>query len=248
MHARGSSDNFDLQRHGCTPVPCGLLLPPDLTLEDWAVVGRALGRQQHALQWRIGDWWNHPGHAYGARLALVSEDDWTGPAYSTCTNTASVCDKFETSRRRELLTFSHHTEVAHLPPHFADALLDWSEESVEITGKPRSVRALRQEKNRRLPQLAPRAFGSNEPVKSVALTIARAPEPDTRTLVLIPAAAAPRHEPEVQQQLGDQASEGSSTDREAKEVALAGIYAALRKPITAELREQLQQCLRVLMQ
>jgi len=79
MPAHESSDYFDLQHHGCMPVSCGLLLPPDLTLENWAAVGRALGRQQHAVQWRIGDWWNHPGHAYGDRLTLVTEDDWTGP-------------------------------------------------------------------------------------------------------------------------------------------------------------------------
>ena len=115
MHARGSSDYFDLQHHGCMPVSCGLLLPPDLTLEDWAAVGLALGRQQHALQWRIGDWWNHPRHAYGDRLAVVTGDDWTGPAYSTCANAGSVCRKFESSRRREVLTFTHHAEVAHLP-------------------------------------------------------------------------------------------------------------------------------------
>ena len=203
MRALGSSDYFDLQHHGCTPVSCGLLLPPDLTLEDWAVVGRALGRQQHALQWRIGDWWNHPGHAYGDRLALVTEDDWTGPAYSTCTNAASVCDKFESSRRRELLTFCHHAEVAHLPPHFADELLDWCEEPLAATGKPRSIRALREEKNRRLAQMAPRTFGSVESEKvAVALTIAPRYEPGSE-YALLPLPASPRHEPEVQEQLGE---------------------------------------------
>lgn len=203
MHARGSSDYFDLQRHGCTPVPCGLLLPPDLTLEDWAVVGRALGRQEHALQWRIGDWWNHPGHAYGARLAVVSEPDWPGPAYSTCTNVASVAGQFESSRRRELLTFSHHAEVMHLPPHLADEMLDWCEEPLAATSKPRSVRALREEKNRRVALLAPRTSGSNEPARSVALRIVRAPEPESSEYVLLPLPASPRHESEVQQLLGE---------------------------------------------
>jgi hypothetical protein len=95
--ARGSSD-YALQHLRCTPLSCGLLLPPDLTRDDWAAVGRALARQQHALQWRIGDWWNHPGHAYGDRMATVTVDDWMGPSYSTCANAGSVCDKFESSR------------------------------------------------------------------------------------------------------------------------------------------------------
>jgi hypothetical protein len=49
---------------------------------------------------RIGDWWNHLGHAYGARLAVVAGEVWIGPAYSSCANVASVCDKFERSRHR----------------------------------------------------------------------------------------------------------------------------------------------------
>jgi len=37
-----------------------------------------------------------------------------------------LCRKFETSRRREILTFAHHAEVAALPPDEADAFLDWA--------------------------------------------------------------------------------------------------------------------------
>lgn len=39
-------------------------------------------------------------------------------------STASVCRGFETSRRREVLSFTHHREVAALPPMEADELLD----------------------------------------------------------------------------------------------------------------------------
>src|ERR1035437_5874421 len=56
-----------------------------------------------------------------------------------------VCRKFETSRRREDLTFKHHREVAALPPDEAEALLDWCEE----TPNPRSTRELRGEVHRR---------------------------------------------------------------------------------------------------
>jgi hypothetical protein len=150
MRARGSSDYLDLQRHRCKVVACGLLLPSDLSLDDWANAGRVLGRQQHTLQWRTGDWWNYPGHSYGDRRATVEADDWTGPAYSTCANAGSVCAKFEVSRRRENLTFSHHAEVAHLPPATVDKLLDWCEEPIATTGKPRSVRMLREEVRRRM--------------------------------------------------------------------------------------------------
>ena len=34
MRVRGSSDYFALQHLRCTPLSCGLLLPPDLTRDD----------------------------------------------------------------------------------------------------------------------------------------------------------------------------------------------------------------------
>jgi hypothetical protein len=40
---------------------------------------------------------------------------------------ASVCRAFETSRRHEVLSFTHHQEVASLPPEQADDLLDRAE-------------------------------------------------------------------------------------------------------------------------
>jgi hypothetical protein len=82
---------------------------------------------------------------YGERKAMVEAGDWEGPKYQTCREAAMVCRKFETSRRREDLTFKHHREVAALPPDEADALLDWCAE----TPKPRSTRELRSEVHRR---------------------------------------------------------------------------------------------------
>ncbi|MBV9244447.1 MAG: hypothetical protein JO366_06505 [Methylobacteriaceae bacterium] len=41
--------------------------------------------------------------------------------------------KFETSRRREVLSFSHHREGASLPAAEVDALLDWCEEAIGTT-------------------------------------------------------------------------------------------------------------------
>jgi hypothetical protein len=48
-------------------------------------------------------------------------------------NAAGVCRAFETSRRREDLSFQHHAEVAALPPDEADALLaDLANETVSV--------------------------------------------------------------------------------------------------------------------
>jgi hypothetical protein len=56
-----------------------------------------------------------------------------------------VARAFETSRRRDVLAFSHHREVALLSPEDADRWLDWAEEPLCNRGKPRSTRELRRQ-------------------------------------------------------------------------------------------------------
>jgi hypothetical protein len=53
--------------------------------------------------------------ALGERKAIVEAEDWEGPDFKTCANAANVARAFETSRRRKVLSFSHHAEVAALP-------------------------------------------------------------------------------------------------------------------------------------
>src|SRR5208282_1104067 len=55
-------------------------------------------------------------HCFSAPCAnaLIEAEDWEGPAYQTCADAALVCRKFESSRRREDLTFKHHREVTAL--------------------------------------------------------------------------------------------------------------------------------------
>jgi hypothetical protein len=222
-------------------------LPKHLSLDDWAAVGQELGKQQQRLRWYIGDWWNHPGHSYGERRALVESEDWSGPAYGTCANAGTTCEKFELSRRRESLSFSHHVEVADLPPNLADKLLDWCEETRATTGKPRPIRALRDEINRRVERHIPvPAHGDTESTKAIAVTVVPAPPREDTRAVFLPIPAIPRHEPEVEEQIGDGTSE-SSDDRLVREVVLAAIYDGLRKEtISAALRDRLQECLRLL--
>ena len=115
-----------------------LTLPEGMTEKEWLAAGEALCRVEGGVQWWIGDWWVYGEHHYGDRKALVESPDWKGPSFQACANAASVARAFETSRRREVLTFSHHVEVASLPPEQADALLD----EVEANGS--SVRETRQ--------------------------------------------------------------------------------------------------------
>jgi hypothetical protein len=59
--------------------------------------------------------------------AVVEAEDWEGPDFQTCANAASVCKAIETSRRREVLSFAHHAEVAALPVKQQEKLLDRAE-------------------------------------------------------------------------------------------------------------------------
>jgi N6-adenosine-specific RNA methylase IME4 len=102
-------------------------LPTGLSQDDWIACGRVLAEVEGAIQWWIGDWWAFGEHTYGDRKAIVDREDWRGPAFQTCANAASVCIAFETSRRRELVSFSHHAEVAGLPVADADFWLDRAE-------------------------------------------------------------------------------------------------------------------------
>jgi hypothetical protein len=60
-----------------------------------------------------GRWHSVDGEQrYGERKAIVDAEEREGPAHQTCMNAAAVCRAFETSRRREDLSFNHHREVA----------------------------------------------------------------------------------------------------------------------------------------
>jgi hypothetical protein len=110
-------------------------LPENLPQAKWFPIGQELARLQTASQWWLGDWWAFGEHRYGERKAKVGADNWHGPSFQTCMNAASVCRAFPTSRRREVLSFSHHAAVLGFPPEKADELLDWCETEKASLGK-----------------------------------------------------------------------------------------------------------------
>lgn len=116
-----------LSAPGVTLSETALDLPKELSFEVWRDLGLQLGRAEHSISWWVGDWWAFGEHHYGERKAIVESEDWNGPAFQTCRNAGSVCAAFETSRRRDALSFTHHAEVASLDPGVADVLLDEAE-------------------------------------------------------------------------------------------------------------------------
>jgi hypothetical protein len=116
----------------------------ELSFEEWREAGRKLGQIARATQWWIGDWLNYGANAYGEKYVQAVEE--TGYEVQTLMDFAWVAGKIEISRRREILSWSHHKEVAGLEPDGQDAALDraaeegWSRQQlrsvVSGNGKP----------------------------------------------------------------------------------------------------------------
>jgi hypothetical protein len=97
----------------------------ELSFEEWAEQGRRLGVMGRAAGWWVGDWLTFGNLAYGERYARASRI--TGYDVQTLMNMAYVASRFDVSRRREALSWSHHAELAALPPDEQDRWLDQAE-------------------------------------------------------------------------------------------------------------------------
>ena len=91
-----------------------LNLPPDMRFPIWEQLGEALARAERSLLWYLADWW-----VWAREKRLPPEEIHTiagrlGFAVHTLDTYASVARAFETSRRLEILSFTHHQEVAGL--------------------------------------------------------------------------------------------------------------------------------------
>jgi N6-adenosine-specific RNA methylase IME4 len=103
----------------------GLALPEDYTFDEWEQLGLALGRMERSVQWWVGDWIRFGERRYGEMYAQAL--DATGRDYGTLQKAVYVADKIELFRRRNNLSWSHHAEVAALPPAEQDVWLDTAE-------------------------------------------------------------------------------------------------------------------------
>jgi N6-adenosine-specific RNA methylase IME4 len=102
----------------------GLQLPDNLTIKQWEECGRVLCEVESASQWWLGDWWNHGSKKYGERYKAVAEGIFGDRSFQTLANYGWVAGSVTTSRRREVLSFKHHAEVAALKPAVQTYWLD----------------------------------------------------------------------------------------------------------------------------
>jgi hypothetical protein len=100
---------------GVTLSKTALICSRNLSFDEWKTVGSSLSQIEGSLRWGIGDWWHYGEHSYGERAKAVANDIFPRK-FQTLANYGSVARSVEASRRREDLSYSHHCEVAKLPP------------------------------------------------------------------------------------------------------------------------------------
>jgi CYTH domain-containing protein len=112
----------------------------ELDVAEWTVQGRKLGTIGRQSPWWVGDWVRYGNAKFGERYVRASRI--TGYDIQTLKNMAYVASRFDPSRRRDELSWSHHAEVAALPPEEQDRWLS------RVQADHLSVKDLRHERAR----------------------------------------------------------------------------------------------------
>lgn len=105
--------------------PTGLVITRELDYGEWSALGVKLRLLEKAIQFAIGDWLNYGNARYGETYTQAVEE--TGYSVGSLMNMKFVASRIEPSRRREALSFSHHAEVAGLPPSEQELWLNAAE-------------------------------------------------------------------------------------------------------------------------
>jgi hypothetical protein len=85
-----------------------------MDLAEWLHQGKRLGAIGRGSAWWIGDWVNYGNTKFGEKYIRAARI--TGYDSQSLMNMAYVASRVDVSRRREELSWSHHAEVAALPP------------------------------------------------------------------------------------------------------------------------------------
>ncbi|MHB1834061.1 MAG: hypothetical protein ACYCXW_03765 [Solirubrobacteraceae bacterium] len=92
--------------------PVGWIAGGELGYQEWLQQGSRLGLAGRNAAWWIGDWVRYGASRYGTKYSAAERV--TGYDRQTLMNMVYVAARFEISRRRENLSWSHHAEVAAL--------------------------------------------------------------------------------------------------------------------------------------
>lgn len=105
-----------------TATKTGLFIEGDISYDDWIGYGEVLRQINGAIQWCLGDWLCYGEHKYGDTYTQAL--DATDYEYQSLANMHYVARHIPFYRRRENLSWSHHSVVASLPDEIQSAMLD----------------------------------------------------------------------------------------------------------------------------
>ncbi len=94
----------------------------DMDHSEWVAAGRRLGAIGRGSQWWIGDWIRFGAAKWGEKYTEAARI--TGYDHQSLRNLAWIAARFDLSRRRDKLTWSHHAEVAGLELEEQEAWLE----------------------------------------------------------------------------------------------------------------------------
>ncbi|MYR83675.1 antibiotic biosynthesis protein [Streptomyces sp. SID685] len=114
-----------------------LQIPDGLNFESWERAGRQLAGLVNSSAWWLGDWLVYGKDNYGDRYEVGIRA--AGLKYQTLRNYAWVSRRFDSSRRRAMLSFQHHAEVASLLVNEQEHWLDSAEEMKWTTKQLRNA-------------------------------------------------------------------------------------------------------------
>jgi hypothetical protein len=169
MSSTASNDTLEQQaaptpadRSPSALTPTSWLPAGELAVRDWVEQGRWLGAIGRASSWWIGDWIRYGSARYGDKYAPASQV--TGYDVQSLMNMAYVASRFEVSRRRPGLSFSHHAELAALAPEDQELWLDRAEAGgLSVRSLRSELRKVRQRSAARLALAEGRMDAPHEP-------------------------------------------------------------------------------------
>jgi hypothetical protein len=122
--------------------PVAWIPTKEMDFAEWATAGRRLAAMGRCGQWGIGDWIRYGNTKFGERYAWAARV--TGYDTQTLMNMVYVASRFEISRRRENLSWSHHETLAALEPGEQNAWLDRVEgDRLSVSDLRRELRSVR---------------------------------------------------------------------------------------------------------
>jgi hypothetical protein len=106
---------------GCAFTETSLEIEPGMGFEEWVQLGNKLRSAEKGVQFWIGDWIRYGEHEYGGKYTQAIKA--SKRELKTLQNYVYVTGRIDSSRRREVVNFSAHAEVASLPPNEQERIL-----------------------------------------------------------------------------------------------------------------------------